>query len=109
MQNKKLKKALPHLDRLANYLTNRGWEGANELTPILEKADRKIKEIEQEAFSDVLARLEGSFFREAQQWAEDDMYDRSGEHIKTTKVEQRKAVMEYKRIERTIEKLKGLQ
>lgn len=108
MQNRKFRKALPHLDRLEHYLSKRGWEGANELTTILEKADRKIKEIEQEAISSVLARLEGSYSREARQWAEDDMYDRANEHIKTTKVEQRKAMMEYKRIDRTIEKLKGL-
>ncbi len=105
MHNKKLKKAFPHLDRLANYLTGRGWEGTDELTTLLKEADEKIKKIEQKAFSDILAKLEGSYSKEAQQWSEDDMHDTLGEHIKTTKVEQRKALMEYKRIRRTIEKI----
>ncbi len=107
MRTRKLKDAFRYVDRLAHYLAGRGWEGANELTTILESANQKIKEIEQKAIADIFAQLE-AYSGEARQWAEDDMHDRSEEHIKTTKVEQRKAMMEYKRIGRTIEKLKNL-
>jgi hypothetical protein len=108
MQTRKLTKAFPLVDRLAHYLTGREWESAPELTAILSKADRKIKEIEQRAISDVIARLKGSYSEEARLWAENKRTDMSGNHVKATRVEQRKAAMELKRIERTIAKLREL-
>ncbi len=105
MLTKKLNDAFVHTDRLANYLEKREWDQAGSLVAILEKANNDIEDIVSVAISDVLIWLEGSYSSEARQWSEDEMYDLGGEHVRITKVEQRKAAMELKRIERTITKL----
>ena len=105
MLTKKLNEAFKHTDRLANYLENREWDDALRLVAILEKANNEVEDIVSVAISDVLIWLEGSYSTEARQWSNDEMYDLSGVHVRVTKVEQRKAAMELKRIERTIAKL----
>lgn len=108
MTTRKLKNALSHLDRLEHYLFKRGWEGANDLTRVLKEATDKVERIEREALETILNRLENFYADEAQTWAEDQRTDALGNHVKTTRVKQRKALVEYQRIERTIEKLKRL-
>ena len=105
MLTKKLNDAYIHTDRLANYLEKREWDAALGLVEILERANSDVEDIVSVAISDVLSWLEGSYLDEAKQWSNDEMYDFSGTHVRITKVEQRKAAMELKRIERTIAKL----
>ncbi len=108
MTTRSLKNAFPHLDRLAHYLAGRGWEGADDLPKLLNEATDKVERIEREVLTAILNRLENFYAAEARRWAEDQKKDTLGIHVKTTRVQQRKALMEYQRIQRTIEKIKGL-
>lgn len=108
MTTRKLKNAFPHLDRLGHYLSKRGWEGTGDLTKILKEATNKVERIEREVLTAILNRLENFYAEEARKWAEDQHKDALGSHIKTTRVKQRKALVEYQRIMRTVEKIKRL-
>ncbi len=108
MTTRKLKNALPHLDRLEHYLSQRGWEGANDLTQMLKEATNKIERIERIALAAILNRLENFYAEEARKWAEDQHKDALDNPVRTTRVKQRKALVEYQRIRRTVEKIRKL-
>lgn len=108
MTTKKLKNSFLHLDRLEHYLTGRGWEGADDLTKLLKEAIDKVERIEREVLDAILNRLDNFYAIEARLWAEDQHKDALGNHVRTTRVKQRKALVEYQRIQRTIEKIKRL-
>lgn len=108
MTTRKLKNAFPHLDRLEHYLSGRGWEGADDLTKMLKEATDKVERIEQIALTTILNRLENFYAEEARKWAEDRQKDALNSHVRTTRVKQRKALVEYQRIMRTVEKIKKL-
>ncbi len=108
MTTRKLKNAFPPLDRLAHYLTGRGWEGAEDLTKLFKEANEQIEKIEREALTTILNRLENFYAEEARKWAENRQEDVLGNHVRTTRVKQRKALVEYQRIMRTVGKIKRL-
>jgi F0F1-type ATP synthase membrane subunit b/b' len=91
-----------------DLLDKRDWNGAAELTAILEQADKEIEQIVDKAISDVLAKLQGSYLEEAQTWADNQMTNANGDPIRIRRDEQRKAQTEVNRIRRTINKLQSL-
>jgi hypothetical protein len=108
MLTKKLHNAYKETEKLADFLEKREWERTDELVGILDRAEREIKAIQDKAVGDVLAKLQGSYLREATAWANNEMTDLDRKPIKINKVERAKAQTELKRIQKVINKLNGL-
>jgi hypothetical protein len=105
MLTRKLTQASKETSNLVDFLDKRDWNRPSELTVILEQADKEIEQIVDEAISNVLSKLQGSYLEEAQTWADNQMTNANGDPIKIRRDEQQKARTEVNRIKRTIDKL----
>ncbi len=102
MLTKKLNQAYAHTKKLVDFLKGRDWDNADELTYILEKADKDIDQIVGKAISDVLVKLQGSYSEEAENWAANTMTDANRKPIIISAKERRVAQTEAKKIKTTI-------
>ena len=108
MMTRKLHQAYKVTSLLVAFLEKREWENSYELTSILETADDEIDKISNKAINDVIAKLESSYLEEAKLWASNEQSNILGEPIKISKVEQRSAQTEMRKIQKTINELKAL-
>jgi hypothetical protein len=64
MLTRKLHQTYVEVGKLVKYLLKRDWDRADEISRILEKADREIERIQDKAIADVLVKLQGSYSQE---------------------------------------------
>lgn len=108
MLTRKLHKAFQESDRLAKFLVKRGWDRADELTTIIDRANDEIEKIADEAILEVLRELNGRYLEEAKTWARNEMTDANGKPVLTTKAVQRKAQTDANKISSAIRKLRDM-
>jgi hypothetical protein len=108
MLTRKLHQAQVETEKLAEYLKKRDWEKTDQLTRILEKANRQIDTLAKYAIFEVIYKLENSFLGEAEAWAKGESANLIGEKIEITTDEQCKVGQDAGRIKKTVEVLKAL-
>lgn len=108
MLTKRLNQANAHTQKLVDFLKNRDWDSASELTDILEKADKDIENIVEKAISDVLGKLQGSYSEEAEGWAANTMTGVNGKPIRISRSEQREAQVEANKIKIAIKHIRSV-
>lgn len=104
MQTKQLDQAYKETSQLVSFLTKREWNNSDELSAILEEADKSIDQIVQKAIQGILIKLQG-YLEEAKLWADNNMTNLRGEPCRISLSEQKKAQVEVNQITKTINKL----
>lgn len=108
MQTKQLDRAYQETSKLVDFLVKRDWDTSPKLLEILERANREICQIVDQAIDDVIANMEGSYLEEAQGWANNIITDLNGTPIKINKAEQKKAQTEANKIRAVALRLRGI-